>query len=424
MQSDAPTSSSASPAAARYLFVLAEGFDETVIDSQVVDSIVALREEGIRFDVLSLVNARTWLRRLSFYRRRRREIAARTGTRVSIWPVLMKQSAIGRIWGAAIVVLEAARRGGVSVIHARTDSAAQIVAGAARLLPGMRLVFDVRGDGEAEFLEQARRESLGADAVREGLARMESARTAGIAAAAHVLCVSNPLRALLVRRDGLDPERATVVPCAADERKFAPDAADRAARRAALGLADRFVLVYPGRLGRWHHEDATFAVARGVLDAMPDAYFLVITPDVERARELAGRVLPAGRYEIRSARHDEVPGYLRAADVGLLLRERDGVNRVACPTKFAEFVMSGLPVLISDEIGDCSDFVRDHRAGVVLESADPERAAKAVAELRAEPDDARRARIAAAGRARFSRQRYAAGLADVYRRLAGEAGAR
>jgi glycosyltransferase involved in cell wall biosynthesis len=244
-----------------------------------------------------------------------------------------------------------------------------------------------------------------------------------VAGASLVLAVSEPLRDLLVARYGLDPARARVVPGAADEAKFRPDDADRAAMRRELGLEDRFVIVFPGRFGRWHYNEETFQVVRALLAADPRAFFLVLTPDLEAARGLAERLLPAGRYGIRSATHQEVPRYLRASDLGVLLRAADPINVAACPTKFGEFVMTGLPVLISAGIGDCSAFVAERRAGVVLDTPDPEAAARAVAALRGEPEAERRARIAAAGRERFSRQRHARELARLYRALASESSA-
>ena len=163
---------------------------------------------------------------------------------------------------------------------------------------------------------------------------------------------------------------------------------------------------------------------RALLDADPTAHFLVLTPDLSQAEEMARRLLPEGRCTIRAAAHAEVPRYLRASDLGLLLRAPDPINVVACPTKFAEFAMSGLPVLISDGIGDCSTFVAERKAGVVLAEPAPAAAVAGVAALRAEDGAARRARIAEAGRAQFSRQRHASALAEIYRRLVAESSSR
>jgi glycosyltransferase involved in cell wall biosynthesis len=161
------------------------------------------------------------------------------------------------------------------------------------------------------------------------------------------------------------------------------------------------------------------------MDADPAVFFLILTPDVDAASDLARRLLVEGRYRIRSASHAEVPGFLRASDLGILLRAPDPLNEVACPTKFAEYVMTGLPVLISAGIGDCSGFVATNRAGAVLAAPDPAaavaavaaRAAAALARIRAEGDAARRARIAKAAE-RFARQRYARSMAALYRRIA------
>jgi glycosyltransferase involved in cell wall biosynthesis len=61
-----------------------------------------------------------------------------------------------------------------------------------------------------------------------------------------------------------------------------------------------------------------------------------------------------------------VPRYLAAADVGLLPRDENLVNRVASPVKFAEYLASGIPVILSDGIGDYSELVRSGDLGAVL----------------------------------------------------------
>ena len=48
-------------------------------------------------------------------------------------------------------------------------------------------------------------------------------------------------------------------------------------------------------------------VVAGVLQAFPDAYFFVLTPDVDEACSLGECSCPKGRLEIRRAAHAEVP---------------------------------------------------------------------------------------------------------------------
>ena len=62
----------------------------------------------------------------------------------------------------------------------------------------------------------------------------------------------------------------------------------------------------------------------------------------------------------------EVQEYLLAADYGLLIRENTITNQVASPVKFAEYLSCGLPVIISDKLGDYSEFVVTNKCGYLL----------------------------------------------------------
>lgn len=64
--------------------------------------------------------------------------------------------------------------------------------------------------------------------------------------------------------------------------------------------------------------------------------------------------------------HEEVSRILSACDYGILIREETVTNQVASPTKFAEYLASGLPVVISNHLGDYSAFVETHQCGIRL----------------------------------------------------------
>lgn len=56
-----------------------------------------------------------------------------------------------------------------------------------------------------------------------------------------------------------------------------------------------------------------------------------------------------------------------AADLAVIFRKQDLVNRVACPTKFAEYLGCGLPVLCTEGIGDLSQLVRSNNLGWIMQ---------------------------------------------------------
>ncbi|MEY4293062.1 MAG: hypothetical protein RIQ61_1460 [Bacteroidota bacterium] len=63
---------------------------------------------------------------------------------------------------------------------------------------------------------------------------------------------------------------------------------------------------------------------------------------------------------------EEVHHVLSICDYGILFREKSVTNSVAAPTKFAEYLHAGLKIIISENIGDYSDFVIRHDCGHVL----------------------------------------------------------
>lgn len=66
--------------------------------------------------------------------------------------------------------------------------------------------------------------------------------------------------------------------------------------------------------------------------------------------------------------HKQVQKVLMACDYGVMIRENTITNRVASPTKFAEYLSSGLKILTSDSLGDYTEFVREHNCGMVVNS--------------------------------------------------------
>jgi glycosyltransferase involved in cell wall biosynthesis len=92
-----------------------------------------------------------------------------------------------------------------------------------------------------------------------------------------------------------------------------------------------------------------------------------------------------GRVTINRLGPQEVAAELSKAHFGILLREPHVVNRVASPLKFSEYLACGLPVMLSDGIGDTGDIVRDYRVGVVVQDQNYRAALKEMIDLLSDP---------------------------------------
>ena len=53
-----------------------------------------------------------------------------------------------------------------------------------------------------------------------------------------------------------------------------------------------------------------------------------------------------------------------------MLRENTRINNVASPTKFAEYMINNIPVILSHNIGDLDDFIKEYRVGFYPDDID------------------------------------------------------
>jgi glycosyltransferase involved in cell wall biosynthesis len=68
----------------------------------------------------------------------------------------------------------------------------------------------------------------------------------------------------------------------------------------------------------------------------------------------------------------DVPRFLAAADVALSIIRPSYARIASSPTKFAEYLAAGLPVISTAGIGDLDGHIEEGRAGVLLRSLDRE----------------------------------------------------
>ncbi|MFF8956023.1 glycosyltransferase [Streptomyces sp. NPDC014894] len=233
-----------------------------------------------------------------------------------------------------------------------------------------------------------------------------------------VVTVSPELAGLL-RADHRLRETPSVVRNA-PVRAVVGEAAGRVCVRTACGLPEGVpLLVYAG----WLAPDRGVATAVDALALLPDHHLAVVT-----GRPGAGPAALRERAERLGVRHrvhvvpyvppHQVADYLSSADLGLIPFHRVPNTENSLPTKAAEYLHAGLP-LVSSDVRAVSAFVRAHGVGEVFTAEDAGSCAAAV--LRATADrDALRKNITEALLAELSWEREAETLLRVYGRISGK----
>jgi glycosyltransferase involved in cell wall biosynthesis len=233
----------------------------------------------------------------------------------------------------------------------------------------LRFVKELRGDTEAEieFLHKGQSAELEAKIRRHRsiLARI-------LAKADKVVCVSQILADRIAERYGLAKDRLHVTPCTADSNRFVPNSLLRSDKRSELGLSSQdLLLIYSGSLSKgWDQPEAIKTFLEQELSIHPQIKVLLLSPDQRAASQIISS-LPAKRVFHRKASHLKIQDWLVAGDAALLLRAPHPLNEVASPTKAAEYVLCGLPLVISPGVGDYTSWVRKMRTGHVVEAGRP-----------------------------------------------------
>ncbi len=164
-------------------------------------------------------------------------------------------------------------------------------------------------------------------------------------------------------------DKHVVIPCTLNSgfSPVLPSPAEVAATRQKLGFhTDDLVMVYSGSTAGWQSFQVLEELLTPLLLSDKRNKVLFLSRPDESISRLKARF--PDQVSDSWVSHREVQQVLSACDYGILVREQSTTNQVASPTKFAEYLSAGLAVLISENIGDYSDFVLEHQCGQVIKN--------------------------------------------------------
>jgi glycosyltransferase involved in cell wall biosynthesis len=294
-------------------------------------------------------------------------------------------------WRASRIV----RRERIDLLHARSHVGAAIGA-LAKKLTGARLIFDIRGFLPEEYVDSG---NWPKDGV---LFRLTKTAERWLYQSADAFVVLTERARATLFPNGAAGRPLAVIPCCVTAERIAPRS-DRDAVRRDLGVSDRVVYVYIGALGGYYllRETAEFLAVARENDVRTYALVLTHGPAAPIIAELERHGLTANDYRVMRAEPADVPMFLGAADVALSIIRPSYARIASSPTKFAEYLAAGLPVVSTTGIGDLDGHIEEGRAGVLLRSLDREAyldALRALETLRGDPNLGERCRQEARAR--------------------------
>lgn len=264
-------------------------------------------------------------------------------------------------------VIRTVRREKIDIIHAR-GQLATVIGLLARPLTGARVIFDIRGFLGDYYVEGGHWRAGGL------LYRIAKMVDRFLYRADAFVVLTDRVRVALF--PAVSEKPIEVIPTCFDPERWS---APQENIREAIGARGRTVIVYAGSLGGAYltRELAQFFAVARTIDK--SAFLLLATHSSPQAisEHLDGAGVPASDFHITYVPPETLPAYLCAGDIAVCL-VMPGYSKMAMsPTKFAEYLASGLPVISTRGIGDLDTVIDREGVGVLLDSFDDQSYAKA-----------------------------------------------
>jgi len=327
------------------IFLLHAGLPKTIIESQVIAHVRAMRKAGVDIEVWSYAvtkesfsSAQEMLKRLGYY-----------NIPIKVFRGFRPAFPLSELLNALLLNYHLNKENfRPTFIHCRTEYSAS-VAGFLKRRKYFRLIWDCRGNSESEFLP-TRRQWRSVKRMFSFL-KLYSIRLRLFWAskqADEAIFVSDSLKRLYAK--GAHNYRSKVIPSVASTEYFYFNSTVRANTRKKLPFdsSDK-VFIYSGSLTSWQCFSETIDLIKKFIKQDSDFKAIILTPNVSKAKQFL-QDCPSKEFVCLSVTLTEVNAYLNAADFAFLLRRPGPINRVASPTKFAEYCLVGLPVIMTNAV--------------------------------------------------------------------------
>lgn len=276
------------------------------------------------------------------------------------------------------------KREKIDVLHARVHTPAMMGAIAKSFSRKTKLLFDIRGFFPEEYTDGGVWKENGwlyksVKKVEKWLLKEADAFVVLTEKAREILFPES-------RETGFDKfgRPVEVIPCCVDLQRFtAVNEASRNEIRRESNLENRQVLAYIGSLGSWYLADEMADLMQVAREQNNSAFALILTQSAPEimAERLKTRGFSDKDFIVKKIPHLEIPKYLSAADIALSFIKPCFSKLSSSPTKIAEYLASGVPIITNRGVGDVAEQIEADKTGAVVEDFSRESYLKALFEI-------------------------------------------
>src|SRR5260370_1132731 len=353
----------------RTLYVCYFGLREPLVQTQVLPYLRELAAANVKVYLLTF-EPRMQQRWTSQAHADEQTNLERDGIEWSALPYHKSPSAPATLYdivAGTLSVIRLVRRHGIDVLHARAHIPLAMALLATRIT-GCAVIFDIRGL-MAEEDADARIWATNSIKFRI-IKRLENA---GIRRANQLVVLTDAMKRWLVNDRLHDADNVEVIPCCVDFAGYA-EAASKVET-----TTDTFEVIYAGSVTGLYMLEEMGRFFLEVRAREPRAFLRILTTSsaTEATQRLRSIGLRPEDFWVGGVPAQEVPRYLHRARLELSFRRPTFSQLAASPTKIAEYLASGLPIVSNGGIGDIDDLLEHEKVGVLVHDFNPETLASA-----------------------------------------------
>lgn len=364
------------------LFISIDGMTDPLGQSQVIPYLLGLAKRGYPITLISCEKPNNFSRN----ERTVREQLDREGIRWKYCfysnnlPFISQRRNLRRL--RALAFEEAHRCHGQVTAHCRSYLPALIGAELKKRL-GARFLFDMRGFWADERVEGGIW-NLKNPVHRVMYNYFKRKENELLQAADQIVTLSARARDVVAGWCGAG-KAISVIPCCADLDHFTSRTGmNTAAVRDTLSIAlDSYVWGYLGSLGTWYMLDEMLALFARSLIQNKNSVFLFVTPDAPGPifQAASHHGISPQHIRVRAASRKEVPALVSVFNAGIFFIRPTFSKKGSSPTKMAELLACGVPIITNTGIGDCDQVIADTGCGLTVDAFSDEAYDKLLARL-------------------------------------------
>lgn len=219
---------------------------------------------------------------------------------------------------------------------------------------GRKVCFDARGAYTAELREY---NVVPDEKIKAEIFELEKE---AVLSSDYRIAVSEQLVQYWKRSFSYSSADHVVIPCTLNAKTFS---GEESKENYSTDLQSPVTLVYSGGSADWQSFEALDKAMHQLLSAQNNLNVILLAKDLPANMKIFRNF--GTRVKTMWLKPEEVKNVLDSCDYGWMVREKSVTNAVASPVKFAEYLSGGLKVIISEELGDYSEFVKQHNAGII-----------------------------------------------------------